>query len=145
MEQDVIRSARRRRIHYLKSDSTLCHDCHKVEPRPSQCIPGAQDDDIGIRRQGGLQVFGGEYLGVRSLPIRYDSIRGDDQVRADPLVSDTHAALLPCSDKMTVGSFPVELDRPLQWRVPRDYTSPQCRGRARAMSARARPKTVLPS
>ena len=123
MEQHVVRSAGRRRIHDLNANAAIGHEPHQVCGGPAQRLAGAQYDDVRIRRQGRFEVVGLQRLGVRYGPVAHDPVGGNDEMAAKPLVADPQAAPLPGADQIDIGGFPGELDRSLRWCAPGDYTS----------------------
>ena len=125
MEQDVVRSARRRRVHDLQSDPALRHESHQIELRPHQRIPGTEDNDVGSRRQRRFQVAERQFLRGRRLPVANESIGRNDEMGANPVFSDSHTALLPGGNMVRFRGFPGELDDPLRWCVAGDYTRPR--------------------
>ena len=122
MNQHVVGSACRRRVHDFQADPALRHERHQVELRPQQRPPGSEYDDVGFRRQRRFQVAWTQVLRRRRFPVADDPIGGHDEMSADPVFSDSHAALPPGGDVVGIRSFPGELDDPLRRRVSGDYT-----------------------
>ena len=77
---------------------------------------------IRFRRQRRFQVAGSQFLRGRRSPVANESIGGNDEMGANPVFSDSHAASLPGGDMVRIRGFPGELDDPLRWRVAGDYT-----------------------